>query len=86
MAKKVELGDIVAITWQDHESICDIELKMAVLLETLCFATYGKYVAETEDYHYIATTYNSEDHHNNDLLRILKASTWEIKVLEKGVL
>ena len=53
-------------------------------LETLCFVTYGKFVGENDDYYYVATTYNSYDHNNNDMVRLLKDSTIDIKVLERG--
>ena len=84
MATKSKLGDIVSIVWKDHEIISDIQIKMALYMETLCFVSYGKLVAENDDYYFVATSYNSYDHHNNDFIRILKNVIVDIKVLEKG--
>ena len=83
---KAKLGDIVAVTWKDHEIISDVQLKLALYMETLYFVSYGKLVAENKDYYFIATSYNSLDHHNNDFIRVLKDVIVETKVLEKGEL
>ena len=35
--KGVKIGDIVAVTWKDHEMISDVQLKLALCMETLFF-------------------------------------------------
>ena len=92
MKIKPKPGDVVAITWRDHEIRTETRAEFIKMEPPCKFCTPGFFSPSSQDgyYYILATSYIVDekgkclDSAQNDHIRILKSCVEKIEILKRG--
>lgn len=92
-ARKPAIGDVIAVTWRDHEIHLSMKAKDLASTEPPHFVTMGIYSCDSDDGLFMIISHNVvinkgglEDSSSNDHTRILKNCVESIEILKKGII